>query len=47
MGNKNKKNLSDLKKDLFTMTEKDMRRVKGGRRSIRKWNKRCGGIIPQ
>ncbi len=47
MGNKSKKNLDDLKKDLQIMTDEDMNRVKGGKKTSNKWNPSCGGIIPQ
>jgi len=51
MGNKfesNNKSLEDLKKDLQFMSDADLNRIKGGRKtSSNKWNISLGGLTPQ
>jgi hypothetical protein len=50
MGNniESNKSLDDLKKDLQTMSDEDMNRVKGGKKtSSNKWNFSLGGPTPQ
>ena len=45
---KSKKNLKDLKKDLKTLQEKDMKKIIGGKNDKKKkWDSGCGGIVPQ
>jgi bacteriocin-like protein len=47
MGKSNKKDLKDLKKDLKTLQEKDMKKIVGGKDKKKKWDSGCGGIVPQ
>lgn len=46
---KSKKKLEDLKKDLKTLKEVDMKKIVGGKndKKRKKWNNGCGGILPQ
>jgi len=46
---KNKKKLSELKKDLKTLKKEEMIKIVGGKKGKRKpqSNNGCGGILPQ
>ncbi len=47
MGNKAKRNLADLKKDLQVIRKEDLNILLGGKNKSRtRWNG-CGGIVPQ
>lgn len=47
MGNKAKKNLADLKRDLQVIRKEELTNLLGGKSKNRtRWNG-CGGIVPQ
>lgn len=50
MGNNNNegnKSLDDLKKEFQTLSDNDLDRYKGGKKSSNKWNMSLGGPTPQ